>query len=65
VARPFLERIAAGDDNREELVAAIAAVVADEVEMDNGAEAGPPARPASLWKLTSRPSGRFGPWLGT
>jgi pyruvate/oxaloacetate carboxyltransferase len=67
VARPFLERIAAGDDNREELVAAIAAVMADEVEVGNGAGEGegPPARVTSPWKLSGRPVGRFGPWLGT
>jgi oxaloacetate decarboxylase alpha subunit len=65
VARPFLERIAAGDDNKEELVAAIAAVVADDIEMGNGAEAVPPTRMVSPWKLAGRPSGRFGPWLGT
>jgi len=60
VARPFLERIAAGDDNREELVAAIAAVVAADITLSDGAEAGPPPRVASPWKLAGRPWGRFG-----
>jgi len=60
VARPFLERIAAGDDNREELVAAIAAVVAADITLSDGAEAGPLPRVASPWKLAGRPSGRFG-----
>jgi oxaloacetate decarboxylase alpha subunit len=63
VARPFLERIAAGDGNKEEMAAAIAAVVADSVEVGNGAGAAPPAHTASPWKLSGRPSRRFG-WLG-
>jgi len=63
VARPFLERIAAGDGNKEEIVAAIAAVVADSVQVGNGAEAPSPARGASPWKLAGRPVGQL-PWLG-
>ncbi len=63
VARPFLERIAAGDGNKEEIVAAIAAVVADSVQVGNGAEAPLPARGASPWKLAGRPVGQL-PWLG-
>ncbi|MFZ5918358.1 MAG: pyruvate/oxaloacetate carboxyltransferase [Chloroflexota bacterium] len=65
VARPFLERIAAGDGNKEEIVAAIAAVVAESIEPGDGAAQARPVAAASPWKLTGRPSGRFGPWLGT
>jgi len=64
VARPFLERIASGDGNEEEIVAAIAAVVEENIQVGNGADTIKTARPTSPWKLTGRPSGRFGPWLG-
>jgi oxaloacetate decarboxylase alpha subunit len=65
VARPFLERIAAGDGNSEELVAAIAAAVTDSIEVGEGAEAARPGRGVSPWKLSGRPSRQLRPWLGT
>jgi len=65
VARPFLERIAAGDGNSEELVAAIAAAVTDSIEVGEGVEAARPGRGVSPWKLSGRPSRQLRPWLGT
>jgi len=63
VARPFLERLALGQENKAEVVAAIAAVVAERVEVGDG-DGASRERSVSPWKLAGRPSGRLECLLG-
>jgi len=63
VARPFLERLALGEENKAEVVAAIAAVVAERVAVGDG-DGMSRERSVSPWKLAGRPSGRLECLLG-
>lgn len=63
VARPFLERRAQGGGAREAVVAAVAALVAQQFEVSCAPVAAEkPAVAASLWRTSGRPTG--GRWVG-
>jgi len=62
VARPFLERRRDGAGARESVVAAIAALIAQEQTQRKASAAGKPASVSSPWKMAWRPRSRA--WAG-